>query len=96
MGFRNALGLESGGDRIEALNDRHSSGKRRDLALDLRNRQVAPPQTAMRDAFSRALVRWAATRRSGRIVLPTGVVDGDELALVLRVPDLIEDTRRAP
>ena len=84
MRARNALGLKSGGDRIEARNDRHGYGKRADLAPSRHNRQALPP-TAMRDAFLRALLRWAAKGRPGAAtkIIPTGVVNADELARVM-------------
>ena len=76
-----ALGPESGDDRIGARNDRHGYGKRADLAPHRRRRQ-ALPDTAMAHAFLDALTRWAARdpNPSTRIAIPTGRVDGDELA----------------
>lgn len=43
------------------------------------------PNTIMADAFLRALVAWAARQHGarGRVKLPAGRVDGDELARVI-------------
>ena len=51
--------------------------------------------TAMREAFQRALIRWAE-RRSGHpptITIPTGIVTAGELIRVLRALGLVD--RRA-
>jgi hypothetical protein len=59
-------------------------------------RQPAIPDTAIADAFLKALVRLVAARhsRKTKIVLPTGIVDAGELEPVLRGLGLID--RRAP
>jgi hypothetical protein len=41
------------------------------------------PCTAMAAAFLRALMAWAARQHGGRVTLPSGAVDGDELARVI-------------
>ncbi|MFZ1948707.1 MAG: hypothetical protein WAU74_01395 [Pseudolabrys sp.] len=83
MRAQNVLGPESGGGRIEALKDQRSSRVRRDLAPKPTPSQA--PSTAMCDAFLSALARWAARHHSSiaKISIPTGRVNGDELARVV-------------
>ena len=73
-------------------NNRLSGGTPRDLARTLRNQQAALPPTAMRDAFLRALVRWAKRRPNtdAWIAIPTGTVTAGELARVVCALGLVD------
>jgi hypothetical protein len=53
--------------------------------------------TAMREAFLRALIRWAERHATtDKITLPTGTVADSELVLVLRALHLIQPATGAP
>lgn len=85
-----AAALKSGDRRIEGR-DNPSFGKRDRLAPQAAERPAGLPDTAMAAAFLRALVRLAARRHefSTKIVIPTGIADGSELARVLRALGLL-------
>lgn len=83
----NGAGLETGSDRIEARKI-VGTGKRDRRSFKPINHkpQAGPPNTAMADAFWRALMKWAAHAPdlSTEIVIPTGTVDAAELLRVVR------------